>query len=392
MEKTKVLSRFELVELLCAMPEKVPADQEWQSRLSGTDWGKVLKAQPGLVDQCPWDELSSDKWLELLALQPQFIDRFPKTAHTNSNNLYFLLIKQPGLHTYFPDWKRIEPIMISSLLRRHPVMATEERLALLNGISWAMLLVDHPDFADRCDWNKLNSGDWRRLLEKQPQMIRFWNGEQQEISFRRFALEDFYKRIFPSRKLDWTTTCMLNELTGRKQQLIYKTNDKQNSMFKLCEQNESAETFVMLSVMDPSGAAMFLHRKIREEKWDLIRRIITLQPALLLKLLTPEEIVPYFMMHAPADLALYAIEHSGTFAGNYLDSCKCNCFHALFLRIAETNPNWFLEMPDSITALYDALIHAECNPDQRNLQHYSYNSMVDKVKKFFLFERKYKKS
>ena len=39
----------------------------------------------------------------------------------------------------------------------------------LKGGEWALLLVDHPEFADRCDWEKLDGYDWAYLLSTHPE-------------------------------------------------------------------------------------------------------------------------------------------------------------------------------------------------------------------------------
>ena len=45
----------------------------------------------------------------------------------------------------------------------------EGRYHKLNGQRWVNVLVNHPQFADECDWDTLNSRDWSRLLQYQPQ-------------------------------------------------------------------------------------------------------------------------------------------------------------------------------------------------------------------------------
>jgi hypothetical protein len=39
----------------------------------------------------------------------------------------------------------------------------------LDGDDWRSLLMEQPQFADKCDWEKLDSGGWASLLQKQPQ-------------------------------------------------------------------------------------------------------------------------------------------------------------------------------------------------------------------------------
>ena len=346
----KTMSIQEKIDLLNAAPENA-------ARITGSEWVKILSAQPQLAELCPADALSSD-------------------------DLFWLILKRPQLHSHFSDWKRMSPVKVEHLLAHHPETITDQRLALLDGTSWSLLLSSLPGLADRCDWKKLNASHWSILLDRCPEMIRFWDPDRfPEQPDRRRALDWFYSHIFHDGKRDWQTMCMLCELTKLQSELERPVREMENGLFGICDETESAETFVMLSMMNPAGAANFLLKKIRQKKWDFIRRVITLQPDLLTKRLAPETLVPYFIMNAPADLALYAIQKTGSFAGEYTDSCKCNCFHALFIRIAEADPKWFLNPPETITVLSDALIHAGCDPDFENLQHHSFHSLAEAIKK-----------
>lgn len=384
MEKEK-LNRQELADQLCADPKNVPADSGWQSVLVGSDWAKILKEQPGLSGHCCWEIFSGDDWCNLLRVQPQFVDRCP-IERLSGDNLFYLLSAQPQLHTKITDWRitwrKMHPIKISLLLSRHPELATEERLALLDNLAWRLLLDHAPQLAVYCNMEKFRASDWNILLGKQPQLINRWSPEYlPEQTERRYALESFYEMIFHCNKLDWTTKCMVNELTKSQHDLERPDHRQFNGIFKICDENNSAETFVMLSMMDPACAADFLQKKIRQQNWELIRKIVNLKPALLFKLLDVKTFVPYFIMNAPADLTLFAVRRSGSFAGEYIDSCKCNCFHALFIRIAENDPKWFAAPPEHITELYHALLAAGCDPDLENLQHHSFNSLAENIRK-----------
>ncbi len=42
-----------------------------------------------------------------------------------------------------------------------------------DGKDWADLLREHPEFADKCDWSKLNDENWASLLQTQPQLAKY---------------------------------------------------------------------------------------------------------------------------------------------------------------------------------------------------------------------------
>lgn len=359
-------------------------------RLSGNGWSVFLRIHPEYADQCKWQEFNSRNWTDLLRSKPQFIDRCPCNM-ISGDHLGDLLGRQPQLHTWFPDWEKMNPISIALLLARHPEIATEERLALLDATAWTVLLRHVPEMAEYCDWKKFNSTHWMSVFSHDPHLIRFWNPADLNANDRRYALETFYDTVFCSGKNHWDCKCMLNELASLSKKFGVGDFCPVKSMFNLCDKNESAEAFVMLSTMDPRGAAHFLGGKIQQERWDMVRRIVKLQPALIPGLFDHKKLVPYFIMNAPEDLALYAIQETGSFAGEYTDSCKCNCFHALFYRIANTDPFWFVTPPKTITRLYTALLDAGCDPDAGNLQHFSYHSMEQKVKENILFYAEHEK-
>ena len=42
-----------------------------------------------------------------------------------------------------------------------------------DGKAWADLLSEHPEFADKCDWSKLDDENWDSLLQAQPQLSKY---------------------------------------------------------------------------------------------------------------------------------------------------------------------------------------------------------------------------
>ena len=49
----------------------------------------------------------------------------------------------------------------------------EIALEFYDGKAWADLLREHPEFADKCDWSKLNDENWASLLQAQPQLAKY---------------------------------------------------------------------------------------------------------------------------------------------------------------------------------------------------------------------------
>lgn len=73
------------------------------------------------------------------------------------------------------DWNRLAGLGVRDwawLLRGHPEFADKcdwDRMRReLDGAEWVRLLRGHPEFAEHCDWSKLGIDDWMRLLKYRP--------------------------------------------------------------------------------------------------------------------------------------------------------------------------------------------------------------------------------
>ena len=64
------------------------------------------------------------------------------------------------------NWRKLGSYHWSKLLQVLPKYAKYCDWAKLDGDDWAGLLQLRPEFAEHCDWRKLADRDWDRLLEK----------------------------------------------------------------------------------------------------------------------------------------------------------------------------------------------------------------------------------
>ena len=60
-------------------------------------------------------------------------------------------------------------LLVVSLLEEDPEFADKCDWSKLDGSDWVSLLEEKPEFADKCDWTKLFKDDWERLFEKRPE-------------------------------------------------------------------------------------------------------------------------------------------------------------------------------------------------------------------------------
>ena len=66
------------------------------------------------------------------------------------------------------DWGRLNGNHWAMLLAARPEFAAQCDWGGLNGNHWAMLLAARPEFADQCDWGKLSKWDWSYLVFSRP--------------------------------------------------------------------------------------------------------------------------------------------------------------------------------------------------------------------------------
>lgn len=122
---------------------------DW-SKLDGWDWSHLLRERPEFADRCEWDLLDNRGWTWLLEgrLEFAYMCSFDKLDGGNWVNL---LIAQPKLSSYctwskLNDWDDLVPR------------------------NWEKLLVERPEFIDKCDISRLGTRNWSAILKKQPQL------------------------------------------------------------------------------------------------------------------------------------------------------------------------------------------------------------------------------
>ena len=68
------------------------------------------------------------------------------------------------------DWEKLDGGNWSQLLIEQPQFADKcNKWDEFDSDDWRVLLSEQPQFADKCDWKKLKGDDWQKLLEAQPQ-------------------------------------------------------------------------------------------------------------------------------------------------------------------------------------------------------------------------------
>ena len=170
MTKAVAMANKKLVDLLLQDENANVANDEFDT-LSGSDWVRLLLKKPQFADKCDcckisdalisgttvsyWHKLTAKQWCDLLMKQPQFID---KCDWSKMHRGYF-----EQIFNKYPD--KIVKLEISQLhaelaacvLESHPELAVKyDRWNEFDSDAWSRLLAKQPQFADKCDWSKLD--------------------------------------------------------------------------------------------------------------------------------------------------------------------------------------------------------------------------------------------
>ena len=148
------------------------SDYDWDS-FSCWAWSWILVSHPELSSRCPFDKFSDRDWDNLLSHQPQFADRYDKLEELEglSNHTWnFILQHRPELAHKCNRWTGFDGNDWTALLVQQPQFASECKWDRLYSADWERLLCKRPQFADRCDkWSEFSGWLWEALLEEQPQ-------------------------------------------------------------------------------------------------------------------------------------------------------------------------------------------------------------------------------
>ena len=95
-----------------------------------------------------------------------------ESANLRGSDWAVLLLDRPQFADKCDKWDEMSGGDWASLLGSQPSFADRCDWSKLDGVDWAFLLGSQPQFADRCDWSKLDGEDWDRLLQKQPRFAK----------------------------------------------------------------------------------------------------------------------------------------------------------------------------------------------------------------------------
>ena len=144
--ETSILTGKNWATILSRQP-RLADSCEWQ-KLNGADWVALLGQQPCFSDKCSWELLNGHDWASLLASQPQFANL------CDWEKLY--LVCPDVVNDFVPvSYEDQQVFCWAKLIQAQPQFDGRCDWSRLTGKDWALLLRDCPQYADKCDWSKL---------------------------------------------------------------------------------------------------------------------------------------------------------------------------------------------------------------------------------------------
>ena len=211
----------DVVYLLAHQPQLAKYCEPAIKNFTRKEWSSLLSRQPDILDDnkslatlCKWDRFKDDDWMRILARKPDMVYNYRFTSKHEIKN--FSTFKWAYLISYKPDFfinhqdcpkdkiaqsaraaviiltsqpqlaknggkndasainfdfGSLSPMMWTQLLSKQPTLAEHcDCWSRFRGRDWAALLAAQPQFATKCDFDKLDGNDWGLLLVKQPQL------------------------------------------------------------------------------------------------------------------------------------------------------------------------------------------------------------------------------
>ena len=167
------LNCLDVVKAMTASPEatiRLIGEKSLQS-MSSADIVAILCAHPDLRDKFDLTRLSASDWCRLLSVRPGFLPEYPRNLRPSSTALYWLLLAQPQMVDAFDvsvfdhgDWRR--------LLAANVGLDNRIDKGMFDAYDWQALLEERPEFAACCPFDKLNSRHLRNLFQVRPELVR----------------------------------------------------------------------------------------------------------------------------------------------------------------------------------------------------------------------------
>ena len=213
--------------LLLQISPLLAQGREYENKhLSLNQWIQLLNQHPTLKSCFVRDCLEANDWADLLSARPLLSKDRTWESERWSSLWSRLLMEKPE----FADrcnWKVFEGVDWANLLSTQPQFADKCNWSKLRGCDWANLLSAQPQFADKCNWSKLKGCDWVNLLSSQPQFSEYCNWHSPDSSDweKLLSVQPHFARNLNSLvATEWTSSILSSILSKLPESSIYFTS------------------------------------------------------------------------------------------------------------------------------------------------------------------------
>ncbi len=153
--------------LLCEQPQFAKKCDKWEE-FDEDNWSVLLCKQPQFAEKCDWKKISNSVCRKLFQHQPTLVETYLQTNPVNYAVIKFF----PELAQRF-TWETQTLDDWVNILIDHPsfekYFCQYHLWEDFSGKHWGKLLRDRPQFVNLCDWEKLDSDDWKEIIVAFPQ-------------------------------------------------------------------------------------------------------------------------------------------------------------------------------------------------------------------------------
>ena len=146
------LSSYSLVKYLIEHPNE-KGEFEFRA-MCPRAWVNLLSERPDFIGRCDIKELAWSDVADILMAQPDLSPQLP-IRKIPSFRWVDILIEQPTLAEECKCWSKFTSSDLKRLLIKHPQFAVKCNLQKIKSDDWGELLEHQIQFADKCPWEKL---------------------------------------------------------------------------------------------------------------------------------------------------------------------------------------------------------------------------------------------
>lgn len=281
-------------------------------------------------------------------------DFFDLVHNLNGNHWASLLVNIPEL-AYRCPWNKITGSAWAWLLARQPQFAEFCQWSKLNGLYLVDLLSAQPQFAEKCRLKKATPACQTAILAKLPHLARFLDWE------KIYAADLFrdYKTDMAQFKLEHIPTPV--EWEHLMYCFYFSGNGRSKGLF--AQGVLDAATYMIYKSMDKENAKLFLKEQFCNKKWDFLEELCDISPDELTNL-SGKKKMPFFIALESPDGIFFKFFQSADLtlrdkAGNSV------LFPALVHDLLNGSLNRF-----------EFLCQKGFDPDEKNLAGFSCNDML----------------